>query len=335
MALEIQVLGRPGRDNALWVKVDSGQAQHRLLFDCGEGCLPALPRSEILEMDHLFFSHFHLDHVCGFDSLFRRIYNRESKPMGVWGPAGTVDLLHHRFQSFWWNLHKNQGGQWEVRDVGPEGVTAASRFLTREAFALRHPLPIPPGPSPIHIGEDFSVEAMVLEHHGPSIAFLVREPFRVHVRSERLAELGIRPGPWVRQLKEGVFEDELVSADGTRWTAPALREILLWESKGESVAYLTDFLLDDAARERLVPWLKGIGTLVCESQYRHADRDLAKKNCHATARGVAKLARDAEVNRLLLMHLSERYSERDWESMLREARRVFPPSEFPPAWEIG
>lgn len=337
MALAFQILGRPGRDNALWVKVDTGQAQHRLLFDCGEGCLFAVGRTELLGLDHLFFSHFHLDHVCGFDGLFRRVYNRESKPVGVWGPAGTVDLMQHRFRSFWWNLHEGQGGQWDVRDVGPEGVTAAASFLTREAFAYGHPLETPAGPEggAILRQEDFSVEAMVLEHHGPSIAYLVREPRRVHVRADRLEELGLRAGPWVKRLKDGTLESEVEASDGVLWTAEALRRELLWESRGESVAYLTDFLLDDAARARLTPWLRSVGTLVCESQYRHADRDLARKNCHATARGVARLARDAEVERLILMHLSERYSERDWAGMLREARQVFPGTDFPPGWEIG
>lgn len=337
MALEFQVLGRPGRDNALWVKVDTGQAQHRLLFDCGEGCLPAVARAELLGLDHLFFSHFHLDHVCGFDGLFRRIYNRESKPVHLWGPPGTVELMQHRFRSFWWNLHEGQAGQWEVRDIGPDGVTSAACFFTREGFAQKHELelPGPRAPGLILEGPDFSVEAMSLEHHGPCLAYLVKEPDRVHVSPEKLVKNQLPPGPWLRHLKEGTLREQVASADGKLWTAEALRQELLWQTQGESVAYLTDFLLDDEARKRLIPWLRGTGVLVCESQYRHSDRELARKNCHATARSVARLARDAGVKRLILMHLSERYSERDWLGMLREARQVFAAADFPPGWEIG
>lgn len=337
VAIEFQVLGRPGRDNALWVRVDSGQAQHRLLFDCGEGCLPAVGRSEILGIDHLFLSHFHLDHVCGFDGLFRRVYNRESKPMGVWGPRGTVELMHHRFLSFWWNLHEGQSGEWVVRDVNPGGKAEGGRFLVREGFGRRHPLEDVAGlgPSEILRAPDYSVEAMVLEHHGPSVGYLVREPDRVHVRAERLVELQLRPGPWIKQLKEGSLAEEVISGDGRRWPADALKGELLVESEGESIAYLTDFLLDDAARERLVPWLQGVGTVVCECQYRHSDRALAVRNCHATARSVGRLGRDAGVGRLILMHLSERYSEREWSGLLREAQQGFPGAEFPSGWEIG
>src|SRR5690349_18809029 len=38
MSLPFQVLGGPTRDNALFVRVETGQAIHRLLFDCGEAC---------------------------------------------------------------------------------------------------------------------------------------------------------------------------------------------------------------------------------------------------------------------------------------------------------
>ena len=39
MTIDYRVLGMPGRDNALLATVDSGQSLHRLLFDCGEGCV--------------------------------------------------------------------------------------------------------------------------------------------------------------------------------------------------------------------------------------------------------------------------------------------------------
>src|SRR6478735_1394670 len=53
MPLSIQILGAAGRDNALLVTVDSGQAVTRLLFDCGDGCLWQLPFGAIQEIDHL------------------------------------------------------------------------------------------------------------------------------------------------------------------------------------------------------------------------------------------------------------------------------------------
>ncbi len=39
MSIRFRILGAAGKDNALLVQVDSGQAVETLLFDCGEGCL--------------------------------------------------------------------------------------------------------------------------------------------------------------------------------------------------------------------------------------------------------------------------------------------------------
>ena len=85
MTLSFQVLGDPGRDNALLVKVDTGQAVSRLLLDCGEGCLSGLPFAEVREIDHLFFSHLHMDHVAGFDAFFRCTFDRTDRANHVWG----------------------------------------------------------------------------------------------------------------------------------------------------------------------------------------------------------------------------------------------------------
>ena len=80
VAITFQVLGQPGRDNALFVKVDTGQHLTRLLFDCGDGCPHALPFADVLATDHLFFSHLHMDHVGGFDAFFRANHNRDTRP---------------------------------------------------------------------------------------------------------------------------------------------------------------------------------------------------------------------------------------------------------------
>jgi len=60
MSITSRILGSAGKDNALLVQIDSGQAVERLLFDCGDGCLSDLPYGEIQAIDHLFLSHLQL-----------------------------------------------------------------------------------------------------------------------------------------------------------------------------------------------------------------------------------------------------------------------------------
>lgn len=330
MPLDVTVLGGPRTDNALFVRVRTGQATHRLLFDCGEGCLRDLPRADVQETDHLLFSHLHMDHVAGFDSFFRVNAARE-RPVRVWGPPGTSDRMHHRLRGVMWNLHAGLPGTWEVRDIH-EGEGRGARFLLREAFEVRHDLPNQPTGSMILDGGDYTVEAHLMDHRTPSAAYVVREAPRVNVDVSRLRSLGLTGGPWLQALKSG--QAGPVEVGGRSLDLADLRRDLLVETPGESVAYLTDFLLDDGARERLVPALRGVTTLVCESQYRHADAALARENHHMTAVQAAGLAREAGVGRLVLFHVSERYAAVELPDLLAEARAVFPATEFPEGWSV-
>src|SRR5262249_10927839 len=112
VALRFQVLGGPCRDNALLVRIDSGQGVSRLLFDCGDGCLWDLPFGEVQAIDHLFFSHLHMDHIGGFDTFFRSPFGRTGKVNHVWGPPRTAEVLHHRFRGCLWNMRQGWEARW-------------------------------------------------------------------------------------------------------------------------------------------------------------------------------------------------------------------------------
>jgi ribonuclease Z len=124
----------------------------------------------------------------------------------------------------------------------------------------------------------------------------------------------------------------MVVVGGASRLVRELQDALLTVTPGDSVAYLTDFLLDEPAVERLTDALRGVGTVVCESQYRHADLELARRNRHMTATQVAQLANRAGVGRLVLFHLSDRYTREEWPEPLAEARAVFPTTDFPSHW---
>jgi len=329
--IEHAVLGRPGGDNALWVRVNTGQQIHRLLFDCGNGCIGPLGSAELQAVDHLFFSHFHMDHVAGFDGFFRINFNRDTKPVHVWGPAQTIDLMQHRFRSFWWNLHEEQTGSWVVHEIHGDRVNA-TRMEVAEAFALRHPAEGGPC-DPLIDGPDYRVTVRLLDHRGPSAAYRVDEECRLNVNPERLAKSGLRPGPWVQSLKNLELTGSL-EIQGQSMDLEQLRADLLERSPGASIAYLTDFRLDEEWTERLAPWLAGCDVLICEAQYAQSDAPLAAQNFHSTTTQVAELARRAGVGRLELFHLSRRYPEFIWREMMREARAIFPGTQFPAAWNL-
>ena len=333
MSITFDVLGTPGNDNALLVRIDSGQSIERLLFDCGDGCLNSVPFSEIQAIDHVFFSHFHMDHVAGFDYFFRGVFNRESKPNQIWGPPDSGRILHHRFQGFLWNLHAEMNGRWRITDI-EEDATSTIRLELSEAFATSHDEGRASRRPFLIDGPNYTVEAHTMNHRTPTIAYVVREKPRSNIDTNRLAAMGLRPGPWMKHVKDRMDKTEVVLINGVSYSVPLLRESLIVETKGDSIAYLTDFLLDDNTVTDLAPTLKGCKTIICEGQYRHADLELAQKNFHMTTTLSAQLASRAGVENLILFHLSDRYDPKQWIEMLVEAKQSFPSTSYPSHWQM-
>ncbi|HRQ90598.1 MAG TPA: ribonuclease Z, partial [Bacteroidia bacterium] len=256
MSIEWRILGKAGADNALHATVDTGQSRTSLLFDCGEHCLDELRPTEVQSVAHVCFSHFHMDHVAGFDGFFRLNYNRPDAPVFVWGPEGTIPLMAYRFQGFVWNLHAGQPGEWIVREVTGDRI-GSSRFLTREAFSTDHREPDRPCPTlEIHREDAWHLEAMALPHGSiPSLAYRLVESDRSNIDPAALAHLGWKPGPWLKQVVDpGVTDDATVSADAETKSVGELRETLLTTTPGESIAWLTDFRAEPGSEiwDRLV-----------------------------------------------------------------------------------
>ncbi len=173
-----------------------------------------------------------------------------------------------------------------------------------------------------------------MNHQTTTLAFVVREIPRLNIDLSKLKSLGLNPGPWIKQLKEPSGGSDELLVDGVSYSIDELRGTLLTETPGDSIAYLTDFLLDDAAMEKLIEELSDCDTIVCESQYRQSDIELARKNYHMTTVQAATLAKRAQVGEMVLFHLSERYDQTDWLEMLAEARAIFPNTRYPEHWDL-
>jgi ribonuclease Z len=68
----------------------------KLLFDCAEGTQRQLLRSSVglLELEDVFLTHFHADHVLGLPGMLKTFALRGRElPLRVYGPRGLVDLL--------------------------------------------------------------------------------------------------------------------------------------------------------------------------------------------------------------------------------------------------
>lgn len=333
MTITFDVLGKPGRDNAVFARIDSGQNVAYLLFDCGEGCLSELSVAEIQAVDHVLFSHFHMDHISGFDSFFRLTYDRTVKDNCIWGPPGSNSVMKHRFGGFLWNIYQHLESNWYVHDIHPDRIESV-RFDGNEAFAEAHPLPSKSFATAIIDTPQYSVEAYHMNHQTPSIAYVIREKPRINIDPNRLKALGLSGGSWLQQIKtEREGEPTTIEIKGTTYTVAELRAQLLTRTPGQSLAYLTDFIMEASAHSLLVKALQGCTTMICESQYRAQDDELAQKNFHMTSVQAARVAKEAQVEKLILFHVSDRYQSEEWTELLREAQEIFPNTQFAEGWQ--
>src|SRR5438477_5868647 len=75
----------------------------KLLFDCGRAVVIRLTQAGVSpkEVDALFLTHLHSDHVVGIPDLWLSgwLLGR-SKPLPIWGPQGTSSMARHLAQAF-------------------------------------------------------------------------------------------------------------------------------------------------------------------------------------------------------------------------------------------
>lgn len=332
MSIVYSILGALQADNALYAKVETGQSSVNLLFDCGEACLHELSLKAIREIDHLLFSHLHMDHVAGFDTFVRCRYADSERPVSIWGPPDTARIIQNRLRGYMWNLVSGMKGTWLVHEIGEDSVETKRLELSETFETLHHEETQPLEGRRILEHADLSVQAFVMNHGTPSIAYLIEETSSQTVNTEALEKSGLIPGPWIKELKRAGADSKTLEVGGIEYSREELRSQLLTRKEGDSLAYLTDFLFDEAAQEQLPAALANCQTIVCECQYADEDLALARANYHMTSSQAAQLAADAKAGRLLLFHVSQRYTFGEALKMLEQARRIFPRTDFAESW---
>lgn len=84
-------------------------ADKKFVFDCGRGCSSRLgqidPRS-IKDVDALFVTHLHSDHVMGIADLWLNGWAQgRNIPLEVWGPTGTSDMMEGLRQAYAYDIN--------------------------------------------------------------------------------------------------------------------------------------------------------------------------------------------------------------------------------------
>ncbi|MCK1576984.1 MBL fold metallo-hydrolase [Bradyrhizobium sp. 174] len=103
------------------ILVEAGD--RKFLFDVGRGAMQRLAQTKTKwqDVDGVFFTHLHSDHVVGFPDVWLTgwlVGPGRNRPLEVWGPPGTEKMLAHLVQAFEFDI------KYRISDdkARPEGV---------------------------------------------------------------------------------------------------------------------------------------------------------------------------------------------------------------------
>ena len=174
-------------------------------------------------------------------------------------------------------------------------------------------------PCVVHSGKDFYIRAFPLDHTKVCVGYTLEELDRPgEFNPDKARELGVPVGPLWAQLQNGF---EVQAADGTT-VKP--EQVLGEKRSGRKFSFVTDTLYKTTIADEV----RGSDLLVCEGMFEEELIDQAKEKKHMTAKQAATIARDANVRRMCMIHYSPRYTDRELEKLLTQAREVWPNTEL-------
>lgn len=95
---------------------------HKFLIDAGRGALQRLVQAKVRwqDVDGVFITHLHSDHVVGFPDLWLTgwLVGQRKRPLAVWGPVGTKAMVSHLEAAFAFDM------RYRISDdkAAPEGA---------------------------------------------------------------------------------------------------------------------------------------------------------------------------------------------------------------------
>ena len=253
-----------------------------MLFDCGEGTQRQLIEAKISPMK---ITKIFISHFHGDHIL---------------GLGGLIQSLGFR------------GREKDLDIYGPKGLQRIINAISNFGyFQINYNLNIHEiDDGTIIETEEYVVECAKVEHNIPSYAYSIREKKKPLFLRKKAEELGIPPGPLYGKLHKGEeveFEGRIIKPE----------QVLGEAKKGKKISYSGD----TRPCEEMIRLARDSDILIHESTYEAEDHQRAVDNAHSTSVEAAEIAREANVNELVLTHISTRYTSD--ENILSEAQKVF------------
>lgn len=269
-----------------------------ILLDVGEGCQLRLQQAGVSpsSIDVIAVTHAHGDHVNGLAGLIQTMTLLDrSKELLIVGPKEVVAYAEESLElsrlKLGFPIRTLEAQGWSSIDISSQGGD-----VTRLKWA----------PSC---------------HSIESYAFSIEWRLRARIDVDKIAERGLKPGPWLKDLLE---KGESRIGD----TVIHLEDVVSEPPSTITIAYSGD----TAPCGSIVDLSRGADLLIHESTFTAESREEAHHAYHSTSVDAAEVAGEAGVRELILTHVSGRYRGYEARAMEREARRIFPNTRL--AWDL-
>lgn len=251
------------------------------LFDCGEGTQRQMA---YIKLSPMKIKHIFISHFHGDHIL---------------GLPGLIQSMGFR------------GRTKPLYIYGPPGINAIKDILFKlRCFNMSFDIIIQEVDEGCVIDtEEYSVNCVKCEHNTINYAYSIMEKKKPRFIKEKAIKLGIEPGPNFSKLHNG----QEISVNG-KIIKP--EQVLGPPRKGIKITYSGD----TRPCKSLIEFAKESTILIHEATFEDADIDKAIDNAHSTVSEAANIGKEANVNKLILTHISARYS--DTKSMKNAAEKI-------------
>ena len=262
------------------------------MFDCGEATQHQILRTPVKprKIEKIFITHLHGDHIYGLPGLIgSRSFQGGIEPLTIYGPVGIKEFVETSLRLSQTHLKYKLS----FVEIEEEGLLVDD--------------------------ETFRVEVLPLDHAILSYGYRIIEKDKPGVlRADLLKEAGIPPGPLYSKLKKGEtvqLEDGRI-IDGKNYIGSP--------KPGRVITILGD----TRPCENAMKLAMKADCVVHESTFQNGQEEMAVDYFHSTTTQAAECAVKAEAKRLILTHISSRFTLDDEIELVNEAKSVFANTEI-------
>ncbi|BDH61982.1 ribonuclease Z [Lysinibacillus sp. PLM2] len=257
------------------------------LFDCGEATQHQILHTSIRprKIDKIFITHLHGDHIFGLPGfLSSRSFLGGEDPLTLYGPKGLKNWILSTFELS--NTH----------------ITYDIQFVEVEEGIIFE-------------DEQFIVTALELEHVIQCFGYRIEQkPLQGELLIEKARELGVPKGPLLGKLKNG---ENITLENGT---VVYSKDVTAPPKEG----FVVSILGDTKYCSNAIKLSENADIVVHEATFDHNTTELAANYGHSTNLEAAKIAKEANAENLILNHLSARFLFPQIQSLVLEAKVIFP-----------